>query len=362
MFQSLISQPFGVLWRSALVKAPRLTPIQVLKWTDPEGPFPIYVELPSRGDYKIPVYIFIKKNLTAAEAEKLPVIIDFHGGGFVLGSCLEQAPFCSRLARELGAVVITVDYRMGPIYKFPAAIEDAEDVLRAVLEPSHPSGVALRESIRKKIVENAHLDTSRVSVSGFSSGGNLALNLALSLTEETERTWPSIFGATYQHPVPFLLYYPSFDSRQLPSERPKKSLIAESEGTPGTSKRSFWAATDDLLAPTYLPRDMAGHPRASPGLAAVAAVHSAARMLLVLPENDSLADQSEAWVKKVQEDGTRTKHLRVERYPAMKHGWTQFPDSFLKDEEKQAKIEVFGKTIEFVRGIWAGDESVLKTD
>jgi acetyl esterase/lipase len=89
-------------------------PTTVLKWTDPAGPYPIIIELPSRGNYKIPVYAFIRRDLSPGEAEKLPVVIDFHGGGFVLGSCLEQAPFCSKLARELGAVILSVDYRMGP--------------------------------------------------------------------------------------------------------------------------------------------------------------------------------------------------------------------------------------------------------
>ena len=113
------------------------------------------IDLPSRGAHKIPVYIWVPPNLSATEAERLPVVVDFHGGGFYLGSCLEQAPFCSKLARELGAVVLSVDYRMGPVDKFPAALEDADDVVKAVLEPSSRAGMQLRAAVREQVLRNA---------------------------------------------------------------------------------------------------------------------------------------------------------------------------------------------------------------
>src|ERR1700759_96504 len=154
MFQSLNSQSLSVLWRSALVKLPRAVPTQILYWTDPEGPYPIIIDLPSRAKHTIPVYAFIKRDLTPCEVEHLPVVLDFHGGGFVFGSCLEQAPFCSMMARELNAIVLSVDYRMGPVNKFPTAVEDAEDVLRSVLDASSQAGVILRQAIRNKVTEN----------------------------------------------------------------------------------------------------------------------------------------------------------------------------------------------------------------
>ena len=73
--------------------------------------------------------------------------MDYHGGGFYLGSALEQAPFCAKLCRELEAVAISVDYRMAPLDKFPAAIEDADDVAKAALDPTSRAYQALREGI-----------------------------------------------------------------------------------------------------------------------------------------------------------------------------------------------------------------------
>ena len=78
----------------------------------------------------------------------------------------------------------------------------------------------------------------------------------------------------------------------------------------------------DKLMPTYLPRDQIGHPRASPSLADLEKVQDQARMLVVLPELDSLSEQSELWGKKVAEAG-RGDDLLVERFKGMKHGWTQ---------------------------------------
>lgn len=370
----IFSQPFGVLWRTALVRAPRAVPDQILRFTTPEGPQPFVLNLSSRGGYRIPVYVFVPASLTPEQAASLPVVIDFHGGGFFLGSCLEQAPFCAKLARELSCVALTVDYRMGPVDRFPAAIEDAEDVLDAVLDSSKPAYAELRMAIAERVLQNARdaakakkqppssapstvavdLDTHRIAVSGFSSGGNLALNTALSINPpQIGSPWPSRFPRDHPSRIPLLLYYPSFDSRLLPSERTKPPNLLVSG--------SFWTDVNDVLQPTYLPRGRAHEPRASPGLADIAdgGLHDKARMLLVLPELDTLAEQSETWVGKVLRAG-RAKDLRVERFPGLKHGWTQMPESWLGEEERRSRREIFEETVEFVRDAWAGKEMEAK--
>jgi hypothetical protein len=113
----------------------------------------------------------------------------------------------------------------------------------------------------------------------------------------------------------------------------------------------FFSGLHDLLAPTYLPRNLAGHLRASPGLAPIESLHGMARVLLVLPGMDSLAQQSEVWVEKIHSAG-RGEHFVVERFPEMKHGWTQMPDGWLQDDEKELKAEIFNKTVGFVRSMW----------
>ena len=367
--QNLWKQPFEVIWKTALVRAPRAVPTQVLRFTNPDGPYPFIVKLKSRGSHTIPCYVFIPIDIYPDDAASLPVVVDFHGGGFFLGSCLEQAPFCARMARGLRAVVLSVDYRMGPVDKFPAANEDAEDVLAAILDDKSKAYQQLRDSITTKIFENwrdaktkterdesteeeqrvtmtegpladslrkrsaeirkapVDLAKHRIAISGFSSGGNLALNLGLSVTHpDAESRWPSVFPSDHPAPIPLLLFYPSLDARQLPSERTRPPDLPESS--------KFWEGVDNLLVPTYLPREQAAHPRASPGLVDLReGLHSMARVMLVLPELDTLAEQSEQWVREVQK-ADRGRHLRVERYKGMKHGWTQMPESWLKEGRK----------------------------
>ena len=406
VWSTMLSNPFGVTWRSALVKAPRLVPMQVLKYTCPEGPYPLYYTLKSRDlegkGRTIPVYIWVpppiakvkrkdkKKGVKGGMPEQevessptapYPVVIDFHGGSFVLGSCLEQGPFCAQLCRELGAVVISVDYRMGPVDKFPAAIEDGEDVLRAVMEPESEAGRGLRDVITKRVLEDQKqhkqlrkekiekgerppgpsrsttassiaslkggdiLDPSRISISGFSSGGNIAHNLCLDIKPpDLPEPWPSVFPPDYQTNIPLLLFFPSFDARILPSQRPRAAGVP----TPG----SLMTYVDDILAPIYLPRHQAAHPRASPGLPDVKqSLHPTTKVLLLLPELDSLAEQSETWITKVKEAG-RQEDLEVRRYPRMKHGWTQFPTSWLNEQEKISRKDAIDRAVSFVREAW----------
>jgi len=349
--------------------------------TSPEGPQPFVLKLRSRGRHVIPIYVFVPPNIEPSAG----VIVDFHGGGFFLGSCLEQAPFCAKMARELGAVVISVDYRMGPVDQFPAAVEDGEDVLDAILNESSRGYQQLRNAIRKRILEDWEeankkakkhknkekhsayewkaipqideydLDTNRLAISGFSSGGNLALNLGVSVTDpKTARPWPTVFSCKHKSPIPLILYYPAVDLRQLPSERTKPPNLPISS--------PFWSEVNDMLAPTYLPRDQASHPRASPGLTDVqTCLHQMARIQLVLPELDDLAHQNELWAQKVQDAG-RGDHLQVERYKGMQHGWTQMPDQMLSKEEKRTKEEVFEKTVRFIRNVWDGNDIVRKSE
>lgn len=309
-----LTQPFGITWRKALLSAPRIVPDAVLRFTSPEGPHPIIINLPSRGKYLIPLYVFIPYLSQNVSSPKLPVLVDFHGGGFIFGSCQEQAPFCAKMSRELNAISISVDYRLGPAAKFPAAIEDAEDVVNAILDPSKPGYKELRKAInqfqRQSSRPEIELDTSRIAVSGFSSGGNLALNLALSIKNSPEigKDWPSVFPNSFGRDIPLLLFFPSLDCRQLPSERPLPPGMLEKKGF----LKSLRLEVE--LMPTYLPRDQAGYPRASPGLADLrdGGLHVKAKMLLVLPELDTLAEQSDVWIKKVEEEG-RSGDLTVER-------------------------------------------------
>lgn len=89
------------------------------------------------------------------------VVLYLHGGGFVAGSPASHRALTSRLADDLGATVLAVDYRLAPEHPFPAAPDDVLAVYRAVL--------------------GGGADPGRVAVVGDSAGGHLALGLGIRL-------------------------------------------------------------------------------------------------------------------------------------------------------------------------------------
>ena len=90
-----------------------------------------------------------------------PLVLHFHGGGYMLGSARTSLEYASRLATAVGGECVTVDYRLAPEAPYPAALDDAVDAYRGLLR----AGVA----------------PSRILLSGESSGGGLALALSLAL-------------------------------------------------------------------------------------------------------------------------------------------------------------------------------------
>lgn len=114
----------------------------------PEADIPLRVYTPSTGD---------------SAHERLPTLVFFHGGGWVLGSLDSHDPVCRALANAANCIVVSVEYRLAPEHPFPAAVEDCYAAVKWVVE--HGRTLAI--------------DPQNVAVGGSSAGGNLAAAVAL---------------------------------------------------------------------------------------------------------------------------------------------------------------------------------------
>lgn len=97
-----------------------------------------------------------------------PVVLNFHGGGFTLGSPMDDARWCTTVVDECNAVVIAVDYRLAPEMPFPTAVEDGVDAVMWVHQHAEELGI----------------DPNKIALSGFSSGANMACSIPLRLWDE----------------------------------------------------------------------------------------------------------------------------------------------------------------------------------
>lgn len=110
-----------------------------------------------------------------APAGGWPVFIFFHGGGWTLGRMDSENSFSSNMCKRANAVVVSVDYRLGPEHLYPAAVEDAVEALQWV----HSKGAEL-----------LGINPSHIAVGGSSSGANLA---AISTHKAAELGIPLVF-------------------------------------------------------------------------------------------------------------------------------------------------------------------------
>ena len=120
----------------------------------------------------IPLRLY--RSEAAAQDRQSPVVVYFHGGGWVVGDLETHDVLARHLANALRAVVVAVDYRLAPEHKFPAAAEDAMAATRWVAAQAATLGV----------------DAGRMAVVGDSAGGNLAAVVALQAAREgTPHLW-----------------------------------------------------------------------------------------------------------------------------------------------------------------------------
>jgi acetyl esterase len=239
-----------------------------------EVPVGAVADLSIPGPYgPIPIRVYTPGSASGA------AIVYFHGGGWVIGGLDTHDPTCRALANAAGTTVVSVDYRLAPEHKYPAAAEDCYAGLRWVAEYGREIGI----------------DPARLAVAGDSAGGNLAAVTALLARE---RRGPALRMQ--------LLIYPVTDHRfDTPSYRDN------AEGYFLTTKQMQWFWNhyleradqgDETSASPMRAKDLAGLPPA----------------LVITAEYDPLRDEGEAYAARLREAGVPAELVR---YDGQIHGF-----------------------------------------
>jgi len=222
------------------------------------------------GDIPLRAY----RPLGAAPDAVLPVLVYYHGGGWVIGDLDTHDTLCRELANGSGCAVVAVDYRLAPEHRFPAAYDDALAATRWVA--AHAAEL--------------RVDPARLAVGGDSAGGNLAAAVALAARDDADGRGP--LPIAYQ-----LLIYPGVDMR-----RGHPSHQTNGEG---------YVLTKDTIAyfvGHYLPdRDQYADWRASPLLAASLANLPPA--LVLTAGYDPLVDEGLDYARALSAAGNRVSYV-----------------------------------------------------
>ena len=251
----------------------RKVPYQMIDLGGPEEPVAQVETRVLPGTVQIPVRVY-----RPSLANDLPALIYFHGGGFVICNLDTHDRVCRGLANASGCVVVSVDYRLAPEHKFPAAAEDAYSATRYVAEHAGEFGI----------------DPSRIAVGGDSAGGNLATVVAMMARD---RGGPAL---KFQ-----LLIYPVTDFTEH---------VTQSERDYG---HGHFLDTElmDWFADQYFANETDRHlPYGSPSKASDLRGLPAA--MVITGECDPLRDQGEAYAEQLRHAGVS---VLVKRYDGMIH-------------------------------------------
>jgi acetyl esterase len=273
----------GILAMLKTVPPARVMPLELVRTQPfPEGPVtPVAkvedTEFPSAaGPIAVRIY-------TPREASALPLLVFFHGGGFVVGGLNSHDEIARELAVAGDCIVVSVVYRLAPEHPFPAASDD--------------SVAAVRWAV--KHAGNIGADPSRVAVCGDSAGGNLAAVAALRLRDAGD---PPLAAQ--------LLIYPVTD------------LASPREGSMAETGEGFYITQDDMdfFFESYAGTNDPADPHISPLHAASLANLPPA--LVVTGECDPLRDQGQAYAERLANAGVATE---LAHYDGAIHGFLTFP-------------------------------------
>ena len=261
------------------------------------GPFE---DVAAVADHRVPVEggeITVRVYSPAGKGPH-PVLVFYHGGGWVIGDLYTHDGICRSLVNAAGCAVASVDYRLAPEWKYPVAAEDSFAALRWVVANAGRLGI----------------DPRRVAVGGDSAGGNLSAAVALMARE---RGGPALVEQVLIYPVTDY----SFDTPSYRENATGYVLTLD-------AMRWFWRhylqreeQGKEAYASPLQARNLAGLPPA----------------LVITAECDPLRDEGEAFAARLRDAGVP---VTMTRYSGMFHGFIRM--TRLMDKSKAALDEIAG--------------------
>jgi acetyl esterase len=267
--------------------------------TDSRPPIPMArveaLEVPGQAG-PIPARFYVPAGLAAGVPA--PLLVYFHGGGFVIGDLDTHDGVCRFLAAVAGVPVLSIDYRLAPEHPFPAAVEDAWAGFAWAAANAAALGV----------------DPARIGVGGDSAGGNLAAVVSLLARA----------GGGEMPAMQLLIYPPTDSAGDLPSRR----LFAE----------GFLLTKDDMdifercyLPPGSDPSDPRVSVLLAPDLSGLPPAYVATAGF------DPLRDEGEAYALRMREAGVR---VALRRHPSLIHSFAN--QTAICRTSRAAMLEVAG--------------------
>jgi len=267
--------------------------------TDGQPPLPMArieaLQVPGHAG-PIPARLYVPGNLPAATAA--PLLVYFHGGGWVIGDLDTHDGVCRFLAAAAGTAVLSVDYRLAPEHPFPAAVEDAWASFAWAVANAAGLGI----------------DPARIAVGGDSAGGNLAAVVSLLARAGGGRM-----------PAMQLLIYPPTDSA---GDLPSRQLFAE----------GFLLTKDDMdifercyLPPGSDPTDPRVSILLAPDLTGLPPAYVATAGF------DPLRDEGEAYARRMREAGVQ---VALRRHPGLIHSFANL--TAISRSSRGAMLEAAG--------------------
>lgn len=252
-------------------------------------------------DHEIPVRQYFPDD--GREQQNRPLLVFFHGGGWVTGNIDSYDKVCANLAKHTGHTVLSVDYRLAPEHRFPAGLEDCY--------------LAVQEAFANAALLGTRPD--QITLIGDSAGGNLAAAVSLLARDR---------GAIC--PARQILIYPATNNDHTDSS-PFASVRENGTDFLLTSKRIqdymalYLSEEKDRESPYFAPllaEDLSGQPKT----------------LVITAAFDPLRDEGEAYGEKLRAAGNPVEMYRVE--DAL-HGFFSLPPRFSQVRECYAVINRF---------------------